>query len=154
LALLLPIKQPTGRDLKIERQFNGRHGAVARNFPGGNPVYVGHRRSHDKKTGSVAKRIGGYLYDVTLADGSTREFRAKQMRLRSIHLTDDDFTAFSNAFNRPVGRRKLPMEKLGHLDEHAVDHKPRDQHSANSSCGRRQTGAVKKLVLYHKHTTL
>ena len=62
--------------------------------------------------GSGAKRIGGCLYDVTLADGSTRRFHANQMRLRSIQLTDDDFIAFSNAFNRPLRRRKLPMEKL------------------------------------------
>ena len=31
-TLDLPTRQPAGRDLKIEQQFSGRHGAVARNF--------------------------------------------------------------------------------------------------------------------------
>jgi hypothetical protein len=34
LDLLLPTKQPIGRDTKMERQFNRRHGAVERNFNG------------------------------------------------------------------------------------------------------------------------
>jgi len=51
---LLPTKQPTGHDIKMERQFNGRHGAVARNFDRGDPVYIRYRQSHDWKAGSVA----------------------------------------------------------------------------------------------------
>lgn len=63
----LPTKHPTGRDLKIQRQFSDRNGAVARNFDGADPIYVRYRRSHDWKEGSVAKRISGRLY-VTLAN--------------------------------------------------------------------------------------
>jgi hypothetical protein len=70
LDLLLPTKQPTGRYTKMECQFNRRDGAVERNFDG-DPVYVRYRQSHDWMAGSVAKRIGGRLYDVTLANGST-----------------------------------------------------------------------------------
>jgi len=66
----------------MERQFNSRHGAVARNFDGGEPFYVRYRQSHDWKTRSDAKRIGGRLYEVTLADGSTSRFHANQMPLR------------------------------------------------------------------------
>jgi glycerol-3-phosphate O-acyltransferase len=40
LDLLLLTKQPMGRDIKMECQFNRRHGAVARNFDRGDPVYV------------------------------------------------------------------------------------------------------------------
>lgn len=64
-TLDLPTKEAAGRDLKIERQFSG-HGAVARNFDGADPVCVPYRRSHDWKGGSVAKRIDGRLYDMTL----------------------------------------------------------------------------------------
>jgi len=58
--------------------------------------------------GSVAKRIGGRPYDMTLANGSTHRFHAYQMRLRSTQLTDDDFTAFADAFNLPVRRPQVP----------------------------------------------
>jgi transposase InsO family protein len=40
LDLLLPTKQPTGCDTKMELQFNRRHGAVKRNFDTRDPVYV------------------------------------------------------------------------------------------------------------------
>ena len=101
LDLLLPTKQPTGRDTKMERQFNRRHGAVERNFSGRDPVYVLYRQSHDWMAGSIAKQIGGRLYDVAL-DGSTHRFHANQMRPRSTQLMDDDFTAFTDTFNLPV----------------------------------------------------
>jgi len=122
LDILLPTKQLTGRDIKMERQFNGRQGAVACNFDGGDPVYVQHRQSHDWKAGSVAKRIGGRLYDVTLADGSTRMVHIKQMRLRSTQLTDDDFTVCADAYNLPVRPQQDTNGENGHLGEHAVDH--------------------------------
>jgi hypothetical protein len=102
LDLLLPTKQPTGCDTKMERQFNCRHGAVERNFNGGDPVYVRYRQSHDWMAGSVTKHIGGRLYDVTLANGATCRFHANQMRPRSTQLTDDDFMAFADAFNLSV----------------------------------------------------
>ena len=57
LDLLLATKQPTRRNTKMERQFNCHHGAVERNFHGGDPVYVRYRQSHDWMAGSVAKRI-------------------------------------------------------------------------------------------------
>jgi hypothetical protein len=40
LDLLLPTKQPSGHNEKKERQFNRRHGAVARKFEVGDPVHV------------------------------------------------------------------------------------------------------------------
>jgi len=49
LDLLLPPKQPTGRDTKMERQFNRKHGAVARGFKVKDPVYVRHHHSQDWK---------------------------------------------------------------------------------------------------------
>jgi hypothetical protein len=55
LDLLLLTKQPTGRDTKMEHQFNRQHGAVERNFNGGDPVYVSYHPSHDWMAGSVAK---------------------------------------------------------------------------------------------------
>jgi transposase InsO family protein len=99
LDLLLPTKQPIGRDTKMERQFNRRHGAVEHNLNGGDPVYVRYRQSHDWMGGSVAKRIGGCLYDMTLANGANRRFHANQMRPGSTQLTDDEFMAFADAFN-------------------------------------------------------
>jgi hypothetical protein len=122
MELLLPTKQPTGPDLKMERQFNRRHGVVARNFDGGNHVYVRSHRSHEWKAGSVAKRIGGRLYDLTLADGSTRRFHANQMRLTSTQLMEDECTGFANAFNLPFRRPQVANGYTGHADEHAVDH--------------------------------
>jgi len=59
LDLLLPTKQPTGRDTKKEHQFNHQHGAVKRNFNGVDPVYVRYRPSQDWMAGSVAKQIVG-----------------------------------------------------------------------------------------------
>jgi hypothetical protein len=47
----LTTKQPSGRDTKMERQFNRRHGAVERFFDGGDPVYVRYRQSHDWMSG-------------------------------------------------------------------------------------------------------
>ena len=117
----LPTKQPTRRDPKIERQFSGQHGAVARNFNGADPIYFRYHRSHDWKGGSVAKQIGGHLYDVTLADGSARRFHDNQMQLKFTHLTDDEFTAFANAVNLPVRHAQGATGETGHLDEHAVN---------------------------------
>ena len=57
LDLLLPTKQPMGRALKMECQFNRRHGAVECNLDGGDPVCVRYHQSHDWMAGSVAKRI-------------------------------------------------------------------------------------------------
>ena len=120
---LLSTKQPIGRDIKKERQFNCLHGTVARNFDGGDPVYVRYRQSHDWKAESVAKRISGSLSDVTLADGSTRRLPANPIRLRFTQLTDNNFTAFADAFNLPVRSRQVANGETEHLDEHAVDHK-------------------------------
>ena len=122
LDLLLPTKQPTGRDTKMERQFNRRHGAVERNFDVGDPVYARYRQSQDWMAGSVAKRIGGRLYDVTLANGSTHRFHAIQMRSRSTKLMDDDFTAFADTFNLPIRRPQATNREVRHLDNHAEDH--------------------------------
>ena len=61
MDLLLTTKQPTGRDSKMEGHFNRRHGAVDRNFDGGDAVSVRCRHFHDWMAGSVAKRIGGRL---------------------------------------------------------------------------------------------
>jgi hypothetical protein len=122
LDLVLPTKQPTGRDTKMERQFKRRHGAVEGNFNGGDPVYVRYRQSHDWMAGSVSKRIGGRLYDVTLANGATCRFHANQMRPRSTQLTDGDFMAFADAFNLPVRRPQSTNRETRLLDEHAEDH--------------------------------
>ena len=122
LDLLLPTRQPTGRDTKMERQFNSRHGAVERNFNGGDPVYIRYRQSHDWMTGSVAKRIGGRLYDVTLSKGATRRFHANQMRPRSTQRTDDDFMAFADIFNLPIRRPQPTNGETRPLDEHAGNH--------------------------------
>jgi hypothetical protein len=111
LDLLLPTKQPTGRGLKIERQFNHRMERSLATLTGRICAFR-YRQSHDWKVGSVAKRISDRLYDITLANESTRRFHANQMRLRSTQLTDDDLTAFSYSFNLPVRRRKLPKETL------------------------------------------
>jgi len=46
------------------------------NLTGKTPSIFDTSQYHDWKTGSDAKRIGGCLYDVTLADGSTRSFHA------------------------------------------------------------------------------
>jgi hypothetical protein len=91
---------------------------------GGDPVYARHRLSQEWMAGSVAKRIVGRLYDVTLADGSTRKFHTNQKRPRSTQTTDDEFTAFADAFNLPVHRLKVPNEETGQVDKHAVDHNP------------------------------
>jgi len=86
----------------MERQFNRRHGAVERNFDVGDPVYACYRQSHDWMEGSVTKRIGGRLYDVSLANGSTHRFHANQMRPRSTQLMVDDVTAFADTFNLSI----------------------------------------------------
>jgi len=88
----------------------------------GDTVYARYRQSQDWMTGSVAKRIGGRLYDVTLANGSTHRFYANQMRSRSIQLMDDDFTAFPDTFNLPIRRLQATNGETRHLDKHAVDH--------------------------------
>jgi len=78
--------------------------------------------------GSVAKRIGGRLYDVTLANGSTHRFHADQMRPRSTQLMDDDFTAFADTFNLPARRLQATHDETSHVDEHAGD---QNQQSSN-----------------------
>jgi hypothetical protein len=111
LDLLLPTKQPTGhRDTKMECHFKRRHGAVERNFDGGDPVYVRYRQSHDWMAGSVTKRIRGHFYNVTLANGSTHRFHANQMRLRSTQrmmISQHSQTPSTCPFNA----RRLPPEK-------------------------------------------
>jgi hypothetical protein len=66
--------------------------------------------------GTVAKRIGGRLYGVTLADGSTHRFHANQKRPRFTQTTDDDFTVFSDAFNLPVHRPQFSNVETGYVD--------------------------------------
>jgi transposase InsO family protein len=122
LDLLLPTKQPTGFDVKMELQFNRQHGAVVRNFDVGDPVYVRYRQSHEWKAAQVAKRVGGRLYDVTLVDGSTRRFHANQMRPRSTQLTEEEFTEFTGVFDLPVRRPQAASGETGPVDEHAVEH--------------------------------
>jgi hypothetical protein len=142
----------------MEHQFNRRHAAVERNFVGGDPVYARHRQSQEWMAGSVAKRIGVRIYDVTLADGSTRRFHANQIRPKSTQTTDDDFTAFAGAFNLPVHRLQVPNGESGHVDKHAVDHNPQtsnqgtpaedeinpQQSSKASSESRRSKGLIPK----------
>jgi hypothetical protein len=107
----------------MERQFIHLHGAVVCTFDVGDTSCVRFRQSHDWQAASVVKRIGGSLYDVTLADGSTRRFHANQMRLRSTQLTEHEFTEFVNTFILPVRRPQAANRETGPLDEHAVDHK-------------------------------
>jgi hypothetical protein len=104
LDLLLPTKQPFGRDVEMERQYNRHHGAVSRRFEVEDPVYVRHRHSEDWKAASVSRQIGSRLYDVTMADGSTRRFHTNQMRSRSTNRAADYYTDFLDGFNRPVPR--------------------------------------------------
>jgi hypothetical protein len=106
----------------MERQFNGRHAAIERNLVGGDPVYAQHSQSQEWMAGSVIKRIDGRLYDMTLAHGSTRRFHAKQLRPRSKQKTDDDLTAFGDAFNLPVRRPQAPNGKTRDVGKHAVVH--------------------------------
>ena len=127
LDLLLPTRQPTGR------QFNSRHGAVERNFNGGDPIYVRYRQSQDWMTGSVAKRIGGRLYNVTLSKGATRRFHANQMRPRSTQLTDDDFMAFADVFNLPMRRPQPTNGETRLLDEHAENHNHQSSNQGTSA---------------------
>jgi hypothetical protein len=112
----------------MESQFNRRHGAVERNFYVGDPVYARYRQSHDWSAGSVAKRIGGRLYDVRLTNGSTHRFHVNQMRPRSIQLADDDFATFADTFNLPVRRPQATKDETSHVDEHAGDY---NQQSSN-----------------------
>jgi hypothetical protein len=128
LDLLLPTKQPTGHDPKMESQFNRLHVAVERNFYLRDPVCAHYRQSLDGITGSVAKRIGGRLYDVMLANGSTHRYHANQMRPRSTHLADDDFAVFADNFNLPARRPQATNDETSHVDEHAGDH---NQQSSN-----------------------
>jgi hypothetical protein len=103
----------------MELQFNRRHGAVVRNFDVGEPVCARYRQSHEWKAASVAKRIGGRLYYVTLSDGWTRRFHANHTRPRYTQLTEDDFTEFASAFKLPVRRSQAASGETGPVDEHA-----------------------------------
>jgi len=73
-------------------------------------------------TGWQDQSLKECLYDVTPANGLTHRFHAKQMWLRFTQLTDDDLTAFADAFNLPFRRPQVASGETGHLDEHAVDH--------------------------------
>jgi hypothetical protein len=119
LDLTLPTKQPTGRDTKMEHQFNRRHAAFERTFNGRDPVYVCYCPSHDWTAASVAKRIGGRIYGMTMGNRSTRRFHANQMRPRSTQLMDDDYRAFADTFNLTVHRRQATNDKTSNLDEYA-----------------------------------
>ena len=112
LDLLLPTKQLSGHDKKMERQFNRRHGAVARKFEVGDPVQVRYRHSQDWKAATVTKQIGGRLYDITLTDGSRWRSHVNQMRLRHIHHTADYLVDFFDGFNLPAPRTHVYRGKL------------------------------------------
>jgi hypothetical protein len=76
----------------------------------------------------VAKRIGGRLYDVVLANGLTHRFHANQMGPRSTQLTVDHFMAFADAFNLPIRHPQVSNGETGHSDKHSGDH---NQQSGN-----------------------
>jgi hypothetical protein len=64
--------------------------------------------------GTVAKRIVGRPYDVALADGSTLWLHAKQMRLKSTQMPEDEFTEFAKPLNLPVRRPQVANGETGH----------------------------------------
>jgi hypothetical protein len=119
MDLLLPTKQPSGRDVEMERQYNHHHGAVSRKFEVKDPVYVRHRHSEDWKAASVSKQIGSYLY-VTVADGSTHRFHTNQMRLRSTNQAADYLTDFFDGFNLPVPRIQVTGKETGSEEQTAA----------------------------------
>jgi hypothetical protein len=96
--------------------------------------------------GSIAKRIGSRLFDVTLSNGSTRRFHANQMRPRSTQLTDDDFAAFANTFNLTVRRPQATNRETRHVDENAGDQ--------NQQSGNQETPALDNVVPEQSSSTL
>jgi hypothetical protein len=110
-TLDLPPKEPTGRFFKMERQFTRRHGAVPRYFNTEDPFYARHRRSQDWDTGSVARQIGGRLYEVTMSDGTSCRFQANQLRPRIAWSKVGYYAAFADAFNLPFTRPQAPNEE-------------------------------------------
>ena len=124
LDLLLPTKQLSGHDEKMERQFNRRHGAVARKFKVGDLVQVRYHHSQDWKAASVNKRVGGRLYDVTLTDGAIRRFHVNQMRARCTHQTADHLADFLEGFKLPVPRIQGASEETGSAVEQTAEIRP------------------------------
>jgi transposase InsO family protein len=112
MDLLLPTKQPSGRNEHMERQFNRRHGAVPRSFEVADPVQVRYRHSDDWKAATVRRRIGGRLYEVTMTDGLTRRVHVNQMKPRHTLQAADQFEDFLSGFNLPApstqGTREEP----------------------------------------------
>jgi hypothetical protein len=120
LDLLLPTEQPWGRDVEMERQYNRHHVAVGRKFEVRDPVYVRHRHSEDWKSASVSKRIGIRLYDVTMADGSTRRYHTNQTRSRSTKQAADYLTDFWDGLNLPVPRTEITRKGTGPEEQTAA----------------------------------
>ena len=108
----------------MERQFNRRHGAVARKFEVGDPVQVRYRYSQDWKAATVTKQIGGRHYDITLTDGSRWSSHVNQMRLRHIHQTADYLVNFFDGFNLPAPRTKVDRGETGPAGEQTANTKP------------------------------
>jgi hypothetical protein len=107
LDLLLPTKEPAGHDEKMERQFNRRHGAVARKFEVGDTVQERFQHTQDWRAASVKKRVGGRLYNVTLTHESILRFHVKQMRSRYTHNTADNLADFLDGFNLTVPHNQV-----------------------------------------------
>ncbi|KAL3084100.1 hypothetical protein niasHS_008739 [Heterodera schachtii] len=100
---LRPPIRPTEKDLKMEAQFNRKHGARFRSFNVGDQVFARHKKGEDWKAGKISER-NGVIYTVQFTDNSTARFHANQLHARAIE--DEDIPRPLDVLNDTFG---LPL---------------------------------------------
>ncbi|XP_023212625.1 uncharacterized protein LOC111615448 [Centruroides sculpturatus] len=95
----------------MERQFNRKQGARERKFTTKELVYARHRRSQNWQPGTIKCKTGNTVYEVEMADGSTRRFHSNQLLRRQSSRPqpeDDPLAVIAEAFSIPLRPAPTP----------------------------------------------
>ncbi|KAF6780080.1 hypothetical protein AHF37_00421 [Paragonimus kellicotti] len=86
---MLPIKRAGQRNIKMEEQFNRHHGAKAREFHPGDPVFVLKFHGHGCTwvPGTVTQRRGHVLYEL-IVHGKKETHHINHIRRRDPSICD------------------------------------------------------------------
>ncbi|KAL3070441.1 hypothetical protein niasHT_032231 [Heterodera trifolii] len=104
LDLLRPPIRPTEKDLKMEAQFNRKHGARFRSYNVGDQVFARHKKGEDWRAGKISER-NGVIYTVQFTDNSTGRFHANQLHAYMIKgaIGDEDIPHPLDVLNDTFG---------------------------------------------------
>uniref|UniRef100_A0A183C855 RNA-directed DNA polymerase n=1 Tax=Globodera pallida TaxID=36090 RepID=A0A183C855_GLOPA len=117
LDLLRPRGIATRKDLRMEAQFNKKHGARFRSYAIDENVFVRHLKSGAWRPGKVVERRG-VIYTVEFGDQTSSRFHANQLQLRRTDEDDGPLDILNQTFGLPLPNLEVePPADAGPVDE-------------------------------------